>query len=106
MRFHWVVDDRAVAAKGFSLPDQATARHLWGYTLRGPAAHACLLAVDPRFSGHEVFYIVAPDTTNDIPSLELAAAYHPGVPVRGDLGGHRSFFSSAKAERLLGWRHD
>lgn len=105
IRFHWVVESKAIAAKNFNIADQQTARHLWGYTLREPAAEACLLAVDDRFKGHEVFYIVAPETTNDIPSLELAATYHPNVPVRGDLSGHRSFFNSAKAERMLGWRH-
>lgn len=105
IRFHWVVESRAVAAKNFNVPDKSTARHLWGYTLREPAARACLLAIEGKFIGHEVFYIVAPDTTNDIPSLELAATYYPQVPVCGDLSGNRSFFNSAKAERLLGWRH-
>ncbi len=106
IRFHWVVENRDVAARNFNVPTQQTAKHLWGYTLREPAAEACLLAIDDRFKGHEVFYIVAPDTTNDIPSRELAATYFPEIPIRGDLSGHRSFFSSAKAERLLGWRHD
>lgn len=62
------------------------------------------LAAD--FTGHEVFYIAAPDTTNDVPSLELAERYYPGVPIRGDLGANKSFFDSSKAGRLLGWRHD
>jgi UDP-glucose 4-epimerase len=106
LRFHWVVEDKAIAARLYNIPDQATARHLWGYVLREPAARACLLAVDERFRGHEVFYIVAPDSTNSIPSLELAARYHPAVPVRGDLSGTRSFFNCAKAERMLGWRHE
>ena len=42
----------------------------------------------------------------DVPSLELAARFFPDVPIRGDLSGHRSFFSSAKAEKLLGWKHN
>jgi hypothetical protein len=53
-----------------------------------------------------VFYIVAPDTIIDVPSLELAARFFPGVPISGDLSGCRSFFNTAKAELLLGWRHD
>lgn len=105
MRFHWVVESRLIAAKNFNIPDQQTAKHLWGYTERAAAALACLLAVDDRYRGHEVFYVVAPDTTNEIPSRELAAMYYPDVPIRGDLSGTRSFFSSAKAERLLGWTH-
>lgn len=105
IRFHWVVDGREIAAKAFNVPDQSTARHLWGYVLREPAARACLLAVDNRFKGHEVFYIAAPDSTSEVPSLELAARYYPNVPIRGDLSGRKSFFSSSKAERLLGWHH-
>ena len=100
-----MVENKAIAAKTFNVPDQQTAKHLWGYTGRDAAARACLLAVDDKYKGHEVFYIAAPDTTNDIPSRELAATYYPTVPIRGDLSGNRSFFSSAKAERLLGWRH-
>jgi len=102
MRFHWVIDDRAQARK-FNAPTREAAMHLWAYTLKRHAADACLAAVEPgRFTGHEVFYIVASDTTNDIPSFELAQQYYPQVPVRGDLSGHRSFFDSSKAERLLG----
>jgi nucleoside-diphosphate-sugar epimerase len=105
IRFHWVVPDRAIAAKAFNDPDKDTAKHLWAYTLQEPAARACLLSLEASFTGHEAFYIVAPDTTADVPSLDLAKRYYPDVPIRGDLSGNRSFFSSAKAEKLLGWRH-
>ena len=106
MRFHWVVPDRATAGRHFNLDSPEAARHLWAYTLSEAAARACLLSLDAAFEGHEVFYIVAPETTIDVPSLELAAKFFPGVPIRGDLAGQRSFFTSAKAERLLGWAHD
>ena len=106
MRFHWVVRDRAAAARPSSSADQQVARHLWAYTRFDAAARACLLSLTSAFAGHEVFYIVAPDTTIDVPTLELAARYFPGVPIRGDLREYRSFFTSAKAERLLGWKHD
>jgi UDP-glucose 4-epimerase len=106
LRFHWVVPDKQTAAANFNRPLPDLAKHLWAYTRREPAARACLLAVDGRFAGHEVFYIVAPDTTHTRPSQELAREYFPDVPIRGGLPGTASFFSSAKAERLLGWRHD
>jgi UDP-glucose 4-epimerase len=105
IRFHWVVADRSIAAEAFNDPRPESAKHLWAYTLRGPAAQACLLAVDGRFKGHEVFYIAAPDTTHEAPSRDLAARHLPNVPVRGDLSGRRSFFDCSKAERILGWRH-
>jgi nucleoside-diphosphate-sugar epimerase len=107
MRFHWVVPDRSTAGRSFNDSDEAqVGKHLWAYTRFDAAARACLLSLDALFEGHEAFYIVAPDTTIDVPSLELTARYFPAVPIRGDLSGHRSFFSSAKAESLLGWRHD
>ena len=46
--------------------------HLFGYTLRSAAARACLNSVAADFGGHEVMFVVAPDTATDIPTLELA----------------------------------
>jgi UDP-glucose 4-epimerase len=106
MRFHLVVPERANAASIFNADGPPVAKHLWAWTRLDAAADACLLSLDAPFRGHEVFYIVAPDTIVDVPSQELAAKYFPDVPITGDLSGHRSFFSSAKAERMLGWKHD
>lgn len=106
MRFHLVVEEKAEAVKAFGVATEAAALHLWAYTRYDAAARACLLALEAPFTGHEVFYIIGPDSLLDMPTLELAARFFPEVPVRGDLGGRNSFFSSAKAERLLGWRHD
>ncbi|MGO1075787.1 NAD-dependent epimerase/dehydratase family protein [Inquilinus sp. CA228] len=106
MRFHLVVDERAQAGAVYGFVTKEASKHLWAYTLYDSASRACLLALDAPFKGHEVFYITAPDTVMDVPSLDLVARFFPDVPVRGDLGGNRSFFSSAKAERMLGWRHD
>ena len=107
MRFHWVVPDRetALQAKAYS-QSEAAAKNLWAYTSSEPAAQACLLSLTADFKGHEVFYITAPDTMADIPSLELKQKFYPDVEVRGDLSGNKSFFNSSKAERLLGWKHD
>lgn len=107
MRFHWVVPDRdfAIQAKGYS-QTKAAAKNLWAYTLHSAAARASLLSLTADFNGHEVFYIAAPDTITDIPSLKLKEEYFPDIPVRGDLSGNKSFFDSGKAERLLGWKHN
>ena len=107
MRFHWVVPSRdiAVRAKGYSQSPLAS-KNLWAYTLHSAAARACLLSLTADFTGHEVFYIVAPDTVTDVPSLELKQKFFPDVELRGDLSGNKSFFNSNKAERLLGWKHD
>lgn len=107
MRFHGVVPDRStmVQAKSYSQTDAAV-KNLWAYTRSEAASRACLLSLTSDFTGHEVFYIVAPDTISDIPSLELKQKFFPDVAVRGDLSGHRGFFDCSKAERLLGWKHN
>jgi len=107
MRFHWVIPERATAVQASRYSQtKAAIKNLWAYTLHRAAARACLLALTADFKGHEVFYITAPDTISEIPSLELKQKHFPDVPVRGDLNGNKSFFNSSKAERLLGWKHD
>jgi UDP-glucose 4-epimerase len=106
MRFHWVVPERSLAAKNFTLDSEHPKKHLFAYTRFDAAARACLLSLEGKFKGHEAFYIVAPDTTADLPSLEVAARLFPGIPIKGDLSGHKAFFNSSKAERMLGWKHD
>lgn len=84
----------------------AATRELWGWVHETAVARACLLALTAPYRGHEVFYIVAPETTLDGPTDELCRRYYPDVPLRADLRGNQGLFDCAKAERLLGWRHD
>ena len=105
MRFHWVVPERELAANAFNAHDPNVDKHLWAYTLRDAAVRACLLSLTADFKGHEAFYIVAPDTTVDVPSFDLIARYFPNVPIKGDMSGNKAFFSSKKAERMLNWKH-
>jgi UDP-glucose 4-epimerase len=107
LRFHWLRESREhAAASTVGFPDGAI-RHLWSYILFREGCRACLLAITTaNFTGHEVFYVAAPNTVAPEPSLELARQYYPNTPIRGDLSDHRSFFNCAKAERLLGWRHE
>lgn len=104
LRFHWVVPERPVGRMGDHNP--TAARQLWGYTGYDAAARACLLALTADFTGHEAFYIVAPRTTTDVDSVELAREFYPDTPITGELAGNQGFFDCAKAERLLGWKHD
>jgi nucleoside-diphosphate-sugar epimerase len=105
LRFHWVLPDRDVAVKHYENLSWSVDKHLWAYTERAFAADACLKSVQTDLKGHEVFYIVAPDTAYHRPSRELAAEFFPGVEIRGPFAGRASFMTSAKAERLLGWVH-
>jgi len=101
-----VVPERELAARNFTLDAPAPGKHLFAYTRFDAAARACLLSLEGRFKGHEAFYIVAPDTTANVPSLEIAQRFFPGVAIKGDMSGRNSFFNSTKAERILGWKHD
>jgi len=106
LRFHWVVPDRATATSREHDADAVLAKQLWGYTPLDAAARTCLSSLTANFTGHESFYIVAADTMMDVPSATLQERFFPEVPLRAELRGCQSFFSSAKAEQLLGWRHD
>lgn len=105
LRFHGLVADRAGGARMNAGVGAGAARHLWAYTTMAAASQACLLGITADFRGHQAFYIVAPNTAVDIPSLELAQQYYPATPIRSDLAGTRGFFDCSKAARLLGWVH-
>ena len=105
LRFHGVVPDKSLTMRWDGDDGMTLSKHLWGYTLFEAAARASLLSLTADIHGAEVFFIVGPESTSRVPSLELARRHYPNVPVTGDLGGHRSFFNSTKAERLLGLTH-
>ncbi|GAB4431777.1 MAG: NAD(P)-dependent oxidoreductase [Chloroflexi bacterium OHK40] len=107
LRFHWVTPDPSLPAQYYTSDDLEArrARHLWAWTSLESAARACLLGVTASFSGHEPLFIIAPRTAVETPSYELAQRYYPAVPIRGDLSGTTAFFTSARAEQVLGWRH-
>ncbi len=106
LRIHGVVEDRSDTLAWIDRADQAVVKHLWGYTTLEATARAVLLALAADFDGHEVFYVVAPETMMDTPSLELRERFYPEVPLRGPMSGTRSFFDCRKAETVLGWLHD
>ena len=106
LRFHYVVPDRKIAYDAYAHQTENNGRHLWAWTHLKAAADASLRSVEGRFMGHEVFFIVSPTTIMDTPSAELSAKYLPETPWRQPPNGSESFFSSAKAERILGWNHD
>jgi len=80
---------------------------LWGWVSPHETAKACLLAcTTDKFEGHEVFNIVAPTTTQDTPSKDLAAKYYPNAEIRDGLEDNKGFWTTSKAKKLLGWVHE
>ena len=106
LRFHWLLDERERAEKYAQKVGEVTIRHLWAYTLFSESYRACLISLTADFTGHEVFYIVAPRTVVSEPSLDLARQYYPNTTIRGDLFDNSGFFDCSKAERILGWQHE
>jgi len=106
LRFHGAVHAKYKGGEREREAQSLATKALWGYCTFEACARASLLSLTADITGHEVFYIVAPITMMEAPSLELAQAVFPEVPVRGDMSGNRGFFDCTKAERLLGWKHD
>jgi nucleoside-diphosphate-sugar epimerase len=104
LRFHLVVPTRE-DAMDWQKRTADPAKHLWAWTQLDAAADACLLSLVAPFTGHEVFYIVAPTILAETPSAELAHQHFPYVPLAETFSGRDSFFSSEKARAMLGWQH-
>lgn len=105
LRFHWLTESREFVAKMTPQLGPLGINHLWTYTLLPDASRACLLSLTADFSGHEPFYIVAPDHVAEQPSRQLAKTHYPDTPLRTEMSGNIGFFDCSKAERLLGWKH-
>jgi nucleoside-diphosphate-sugar epimerase len=107
LRFHQLVASRAEAASVYNEDEGArldAAKDLWGYTTVDGAARACLSAVTANLEGHEIMYAVADKTASDDESEALRQRFFPEVPVRKQLSGHKAFFDSTRALKLLSWR--
>ena len=107
LRLSWSVPSREAATRDDS---ERRKNDPWGYVLHDSGAEAFLLAVageNGRWGGHERFFITAPDTASDVPTMELYERYWKDVRIKEgkDLSGHKGFFDCSKAERLLGWVH-
>jgi UDP-glucose 4-epimerase len=106
LRMHYLATDSAAAEERVSLNRTGLSRELWGYTTFDAAARACLDVLGAHWSGHEVFYVVAPRTGLDEPTADLCAEFYPEVPLRHEFAGNEGFFCGEKAAELLGWQHD
>lgn len=78
--------------------------NLWSYIDARDGAQAVARALDVAPAGFDHFLIAAADTVMSRPNADLVAEVFPGTEIRGELGIHDSLFSTAKAQRLLGYR--
>lgn len=86
-------------------------RNIFGYIDARDLGHMveCCLRADGL--GYQVFNVANDDSSVALPSAEVAARYYQGVEMRGEMGEYETFYSNAKAKRMLGfapkhgWRH-
>ncbi|KAK5188907.1 hypothetical protein LTR47_011221 [Exophiala xenobiotica] len=73
--------------------ESSAVKQLWGWVHPQAVARACLLSVEKAddVNGFEIFNIVAPTTTQDIPSEELARRYFPKAEIRGVMSKNQAF---------------
>lgn len=79
------------------------ASNLWGYVDTRDVAGACRLALQADISGHEAFYVSAPNSFMKMDSIQLAQAYYPEAKIRRSLNGNQSLFDNSKAKAMLGY---
>lgn len=77
--------------------------NLWSYIDARDGAAVIARALEVAPAGFDHFLIAAGDTVMSRPNAELVAEVFPDVEIRGELGVNDSLFSTAKAQRLLGW---
>jgi nucleoside-diphosphate-sugar epimerase len=106
LRFSWIHTPETFAAQLAPLwSDPAEgAKNLWSYIDTRDAAEAVRLALEVDLEGHDACFIAAADTFMPTPSRELVSHYYPSTIMREGFGDHASLLSTAKAERLLGFR--
>ncbi|KAK9412908.1 putative UDP-galactose 4-epimerase [Seiridium unicorne] len=107
LRIHEVAGRKDVLQEHKENWEDAGVKQLWSWVNPVATARACLLSVteSDKIEGFEIFNILAPDTTQDTPSKDLAAKYYPDVELKSDMSTNRAFWTTEKAERILGWKH-
>lgn len=107
MRIHEVAPRKDVQKEHSEDWENAGVKQLWGWVHPEATARACIAAVEKsdNFEGCEIFNVHAPTTAQDTPSEELAKKYYPKVPIKGDLSGNKAFWTTEKAQKILGWEH-
>ncbi|CEL06428.1 Putative Nucleoside-diphosphate-sugar epimerases [Aspergillus calidoustus] len=108
LRIHEVAPLKDVQKEQSENWEKSAVQQLWGWVHPEAVARACLLSVEKaeNLNGCQVLNIVAPSTTQERASQDLAKKHYPNAEIRGDMSGNQGFWTTDKAERLLGWKHE
>ncbi|KAJ0418915.1 hypothetical protein BJY00DRAFT_287236 [Aspergillus carlsbadensis] len=108
LRIHEVAPLKHVQKEHDENWEKSAVQQLWGWVHPEAVARACLLSVEKaeNLHGCQVLNIVAPTTTQERASRDLARKYYPNAEIRRDMSGNQGFWTTDKAEKLLGWKHE
>ena len=90
-------------------PENPLTLVMWAYADARDVAEAHVLAVDAEIDEYEAFMLAQPTSRFDEPTIDLIKQnFGDRVEIRDGLEGTASVISTAKAQRMLGWkpRHD
>jgi nucleoside-diphosphate-sugar epimerase len=109
LRFTWVIrqEDHAelLNSRRGGEVEGASFTAFWTYVDVRDAALACRLSLERTVPGHEAYYIIAPETYMETPSLDLLKKYYPDVQrFAPNFGGTMSPADPTRAADVLGFR--
>ncbi len=90
-------------------PENPLTLVMWAYADARDVAEAHVLALDAEIEGYEAFMIAQPSSRFVEPTIDIVRSnFGDRVEIREGLGGTTSVISTAKAQRMLGWKpqHD
>ena len=107
LRFTNVVPPEVFAELPWSAPtpEKPLTLVMWAYADADAVAEAHVLALEAELTGHESFLLAESTTRFREPTAELITLnFGAGMEIRGELKGNASVISTAKAQRVLGWK--
>ena len=84
-------------------PNGSERDHLFSYLHLKDAASIARKSIEADFTGHEVFWAVAGDTTVNAPTADVVEKAYPEIEQRREFTGRESLISIEKAQKLLDW---
>ncbi len=106
LRLTWVLSIEDIQRRVWDdLPNEVAICSLWSYVHIDDAARAFVLAHESSLSKpFEAMYVSAEDTFSKYYSEDLLNQYYPELQkCKGNLTGYNSFYSWAKAARVIGY---
>lgn len=79
-------------------------RNLFAYIDARDLARMVELMLQTDGLGYEIFNASNDDNSVHLPSAEIRKRFYAGVPLTREMGEHETFYSNAKAKRLLGFQ--